>query len=189
METNLAASVAAFHSCPTCLFSFKKKKALRQHRCLVKLCSPGESPDLFLRDEGELSRLSKSVGMFRSSVSQIFKFCQTTKTVMPGLFPLFFCPQGQNSLPILSKIGCVSDSYGLLRTAAQEGPVRIPRSLNIQVGGNLLKVDSDLLMPKSNQHMHGFTIIENHSHFIILKKVSNRAGVSLSQFVAGLWEF
>ena len=165
------AAPPAPHSCPTCLFRFTRLKGLKQHCCLVKICSSEETANLVVREEGELTRLSKSATMFGSSVQQVFKLCQATKTCMPGLFPLFFCPQGQNSLPILQKIGSVSESYDLLKKAAQEGPVRLPKSLNIKMNGVVLRIDSALLTPKSSQHLRGLKVIENQNYFLVVKEV------------------
>ena len=163
---------AASHCCPTCLTKFKRKKGLNQHKCLLTLCLPGEDPDLHLRDEGEVTRLTKTMKMFGSSYSQIIRFCQITRTVVPGIYPPFFCPPGQNSLPLLNKIGCVNQSYEYVKAAAKEGPVKLQKELKIQVGDQLLRVGPELLLPKSSKQLEGFTTIDKQSHFLIVSKVS-----------------
>ena len=165
-------SEAASHSCPKCLTKFKNKKCLRQHKCLITLCLPGEEPDFFLRDEGEVTRLTKTMKMFGTSYSKIASFCNATRTVIPGIYPLFFCPQGQNSLPVLRKIGCVGDSYEYVKAAAKETPLKLPKVLKIQIGKQILRVGPELLMPKSSKHLEGFSTIDKQSHFLVVKKVS-----------------
>ena len=160
-------------TCPTCCFSFKLLKTLKQHHCLVKICSPEEPPDLVVRDEQEISRLMGAVGRFGSSPRKIIKFCQDTGTVLPGLYPFYFPTQRRNSYPILRKLGSVEDSYGLLKEAAREGPVRLPRRLKIRFGEQIYEIDSSLLMPSNKQLMKGFSMIIKNNHIRVLKKVSS----------------
>ena len=155
-------------TCPTCCFSFKLLKTLKQHHCLIKICSPEEPPDLVVRDEQEISRLMGAVGRFGSSPRKIIKFCQDTGTVLPGLYPFFFPTQRRNSYPILRMLGSMEDSYGLLKEAAKEGPVRLPRRLKIRFA-----IDSSLLMPSNKQLMRGFSMITRNNHIRVVKKVSS----------------
>ena len=162
------------HPCPTCLFNFKGEKSLKQHVCLVKICSPDEAPDLVLRSEGEIKRLEKAVGKFKSSNWQLIKFCQQTKTALPGLYPLFFPIQRQNNYPVLGQLGSILDSYSLLKAAAREGPVKLPRTLKMGIEGRILQIDSCLLTPSSKQYLKGFNVVLKQNHMLITKKVSKK---------------
>ena len=159
------------HSCPTCLTIFQSRRNLEKHKCLIRFCGPGETADLFVRDEGEMARMTKTLKLFGSSYRQIIAFCSSTKTVMPGVYPFFFTPRGHELLPVLSKIGCDSDCYSFLKKAAQECPVKLPKSLRIQVGENLLRIGPEVLLPRSKRHMKSLSIIDKKSYVLVEKKV------------------
>ena len=104
-------------SCPTCLFAFKNKQTLNQHKCLITFANEDEEPDFFVREEEELSRLMSFIN-FGFSSKKLIHFCETTKTAIPGLYPLFFPVQRKNSYPVLSQLGNVTSSYDFLRKSA-----------------------------------------------------------------------
>ena len=147
--------------CETCLFPYKNKRVLKKHRCLITIVE--EEPDFFIRDEEELSRLMKAVKHFGSSGRNLIRFCESTKSVAPGLYPMFFPSQSKNSYPNLIDFGSVGDSYSLLMTAAREGPVKLRKSLKIKSGDKVFLFHSSLLLPSGNQKLKSFNIIDKNS--------------------------
>ena len=112
------------------------------------------------------------MGNFKSLNWQLIRFCQQKKTALPGLYPLFFPIQHENNYPVLGQLGSVQDSYGLLKAAAREGPVKLPRQLKIGNGDRILQIDSCLLTPSSKQYLKGFNVVLKQNHILITKKVS-----------------
>ena len=165
-------TAAMTSTCPTCLFTFSNLKILKQHQCLIKICPDSVPPDLILRDQAELNRTLPLIRTLKSSPRQLFQFCRNSKTVVPGLYPLFFPNQGKNDYPVLSHLGCVDDSYKLLKMAAREGPVILSRHLKIKMGDKILEVDPRLLLPSNKQQMKGFTVSTFEEHIRVVKKVS-----------------
>ena len=65
-------------SCPTCLFAFKNKQTLNQHKCLITFANEDEEPDFFVREEEELSRLMSFIN-FGSHQRNSFIFVKPPK--------------------------------------------------------------------------------------------------------------
>ena len=153
-------------SCPTCLFAFKNKQTLNQHKCLITFANEDEEPDFFVREEEELSRLMSFIN-FGFSSKKLIHFCETTKTAIPGLYPLFFPVQRKNSYPVLSQLGNVTSSYDFLRKSARETTVKLRRSVKIKLGHNILLINPTLLLPSSQQKLRSFSTTNTTSHLLV----------------------
>ena len=142
--------------CPTCLFLFGSPKACKQHECLVKLCLVDEEADLVVRDPEDIGRVKEATRF--NSPRQVFQVCESTRTVLPGTFPLFFPPKGKNTFPVLEYTGCTSGSYEKLKLAASEGPVSLKRQYKVRLSGNILVFDESFLIPNNLSLLIGFEV-------------------------------
>ena len=153
-------------SCPTCLTSFKIKRCLAQHKCSISLCAPGDKPDMEVRGNSETNRLMNGFLKHKDSTNQIIRFCYATGTALPGLGPLFF--PSKHTPPVLSLLGCVEDSYSLLRAAAQESPVKLLKGLKIKIAGKVLLVTKNLTPTSSSElKKMRLRVVDKPDHVIV----------------------
>ena len=136
--------------CEICLTCFKHKRVLAQHKCSISLCAPEDKPDLELRPFQEEQRLLGTFLDNWKSMNSLLRVSYMTGTAMPGLAPLFFT--SRQSPPILEHLGCVKDCYNLLRAAAEEGPVKLWKSLKIKNDNQVLNITKHLV-PNSSYEL------------------------------------
>ena len=136
--------------CQTCYAYLKHGKTLTQHKCPISICMMGDKPDMEVRSNPEVLRLLGPFPGSRHSVHQLLKFTYITGTALAGLAPLFF--PTRHTPPILSQLGCVEDSYALLRNAAQESPVKLLKKLKIKMNDKILDITKNLI-PNSSYEL------------------------------------
>ena len=173
--------------CPTCLLLLKKPKSFQQHRsrCQITLCSDGDQPDLEVRGEPELSRLLGALYQSKPTYRQHLKFCEVTGIAVPGIAPLFFTTK--HSPPILSEIGCTSNSYHFLREAALEGPVHLKKSLKVKLGTSLLKISQNLIpLSISELKRKGLKLVDKRDH-VVVYHISDTSQVQVSIYFIDYW--
>ena len=147
--------------CPACLLRLKNLKSMKKHMavCSIKICREDVEPDRKVRDNEESERLIAVLSKSKPTYRQLINICEQTGTALPGLFPFFF-PK-KHSPPILSNIGCVHNSYAFLQKSAQEGPVRLQKTIKVKVGNSIIALSQNLL-PSSPRELkrRGLKVID-----------------------------
>ena len=153
-------------TCETCLTSFKVQRYLSQHRCPITICGAGESPDMIVRPNDHVKMLLNSHLKKRNSTRQLLLMSHNTCSALPGLAPLFF--PSKHTPPVLHQLGCAENSYHLLRAAAQEGPVRLYKTLKIELDQKILRISNNLIPTNKTKLNHmKLKVVEKQDHVII----------------------
>ena len=159
--------------CSDCWVQFKTKKSLQQHvksRCSIVPCPNGTKPDLIVRSREEAQQLFNICTMSgdHPCYYDLLKNCDLTCTAVPRLSPLFF--PNNRSPPILSQIGCVENSYTHLQQAAREGPVRLRKSIIVQLFSSVFKVSDSLLPTPQQLKRKGLKMEDYEDHVIVYRE-------------------
>ena len=109
----------------------------------TNVCSEQESTrpaDLRLPSDRDSIRLHDILSA-NNSIFQTITVLQVTRSCCRGLYSLFFPSNSRAKAPILAEIGAVGQTaYSNLKRAAREGVVRLPTSLVIEIGMDIIMI-------------------------------------------------
>ena len=156
-------------TCGNCLFQFKSAKSMYKHKCLIK--PTNDEPDLYVREEAELQLLMEreNIHFVAKKPRKFFKFCEKTKTAVPGLYPLFFQQRGHVN-PVLKLMGNDDSAYELLTKAATEGSFHLRKTVRIKLHDRVLQVNPVLLLPTNSKKLVGYSLIHSSEHLLVSRK-------------------